>query len=719
MIRERGNGKQNGRPVAEQPERPDGERQAEAQLGLVQWFRMGDRDQVRRVLEDLQQLGVAHLRTGISWADFHRPGGKDWFDWLLPCLAEQVELLPCFMYTPPSLGIEPTTIAPPRTPKDFADFVDIAITEWGKCFDAIELWNEPTNPNHWDRRLDPDWRLFSDMINKAAYWAKHRGKQTVLAGVCPSDFDWLRVIGQQGVLRHIDVVGIHALPGTWEHDPHDWRSPLTVLGDLLQRFGSGGPIWITEAGYSTWQQDQHRQVLEFVRLADAPVERIYWYSIEDLHPDVSLQDGSGWSPDERHFHYGLKRIDGSPKLLYRILSAGGMDAVREFANLARHHGRNGYGIGHGATRTTTHNRLRSAAAAPPRLLAKKPVLVTGGAGFIGTNLAARLLDEGHRVIVYDNLSRPGVENNLNWLLGQYGNRVEVEVNDVRDAHALRRVVERVSAVFHLAAQVAVTTSLVDPITDFNVNAAGTLNVLEAIRHCDTPPPVLFTSTNKVYGNLDDVPLCRKGECYVPVDRTLRERGVAEDRPLDFHSPYGCSKGVADQYVLDYARCYRLPTVVFRMSCIYGPHQCGNEDQGWVAHFAKRLLDGEPITLYGDGYQVRDVLFVEDLVAAMLRAVGQIDRLAGRAFNMGGGPENAVSLLEVIDRLAELQGREPKIDYGPWRQGDQRYYVSDTRAFQKATGWKTQVPAHEGIRRLADWLAADEAENKARRALSLA
>jgi CDP-paratose 2-epimerase len=258
-------------------------------------------------------------------------------------------------------------------------------------------------------------------------------------------------------------------------------------------------------------------------------------------------------------------------------------------------------------------------------------------------------------------------------------------------------------VFHFAAQVAVTTSLVDPFLDFDVNARGTLNLLEAVRAMDRPPSVLFTSTNKVYGNLDDILLVARGRRYQPADASIAANGIAEDCPLDFHSPYGCSKGAADQYVLDYARTFDLPATVFRMSCIYGPHQFGTEDQGWVAHFLIRALRRAGLTLYGDGMQVRDVLFVEDLVDAMMLAHERIDLTAGRAFNIGGGPANTISLLELLELIGELTGTEPLYDLEPWRPADQRYYVSNTTAFQELTGWKARVPVAAGVQRLMDWL----------------
>ena len=331
------------------------------------------------------------------------------------------------------------------------------------------------------------------------------------------------------------------------------------------------------------------------------------------------------------------------------------------------------------------------------------VLITGGCGFVGTNLAARLMREGQRVCVLDNLSRSGVERNLEWLRDTYGDRLIVKVADMRDFSAVRDAVRRASKVFHFAAQVAVTTSLEDPITDFEVNARGTLNVLEAIRGSIHRPPLFFTSTNKVYGGLEDVQMDEGEERYTPRAKHIAQHGISEERPLDFHSPYGCSKGTADQYVRDYARSYDLQTVVFRMSCIYGPHQFGTEDQGWVAHFLIRVLNREPITIYGDGKQVRDILYVDDLVNAFLAAAERIDVCSGQAFNIGGGTANTVSLLELLAMIGKLEGRNPRVDWSAWRTGDQKYYVSDTARFHELTGWSPAVHAEEGIRRLREWL----------------
>jgi CDP-paratose 2-epimerase len=333
----------------------------------------------------------------------------------------------------------------------------------------------------------------------------------------------------------------------------------------------------------------------------------------------------------------------------------------------------------------------------------RPVLITGGAGFIGTNLAHRLMSGGTPVVVYDNLSRAGVEQNLAWLRETHGPLLRVEIEDVRDRAALQRAVRGAGRVVHLAAQVAVTTSLVDPLHDFEVNARGTLNLLAALAALDEPPPLLFTSTNKVYGGLEDVALRLDGQRYMPEDVSLAQRGIDESRPLDFHSPYGCSKGAADQYVLDFARTFGIRAVVFRMSCIYGPHQFGTEDQGWVAHFLIRALRGEPITLFGDGKQVRDVLYVEDLIDAIQLAFDRMDDVRGMAFNMGGGPANATSLLQLVEQIGSIHGAAPDVRLDAWRPGDQRYYVSDTRRFSAITGWRAAVDRDTGVRRLHDWL----------------
>jgi CDP-paratose 2-epimerase len=328
-------------------------------------------------------------------------------------------------------------------------------------------------------------------------------------------------------------------------------------------------------------------------------------------------------------------------------------------------------------------------------------LITGGIGFIGTNLADRLLREGRDVVLFDNVGRAGVEENLDWLRREHGERVRFVKGDVRDFGAVEKAMRGADTVFHLAAQVAVTTSVVNPQEDFSINAQGTLNVLEAARRQEPMPIVLYTSTNKVYGGVEHLRVVERATRY---EFENLPYGVAETCPLDFHSPYGCSKGTADQYVHDYHRIYGLPSIVFRMSCIYGPHQFGTEDQGWVAHFALTGLRGARLTIYGDGKQVRDLLYADDLVELMTRACANIDRTAGQIYNVGGGPTQTTSVwVELQEPLKHLIEKLPAVDYGEFRPGDQRIYVSDIRKAREHLDWTPRVGIAEGLQRMVEAL----------------
>jgi CDP-paratose 2-epimerase len=340
------------------------------------------------------------------------------------------------------------------------------------------------------------------------------------------------------------------------------------------------------------------------------------------------------------------------------------------------------------------------------IVTRRPVLVTGGAGFIGCNLADRLASEGHDVLVLDNLARAGSEVNLAWLRARHPKLVSCAVVDLRDADAVALATRDASCVFHLAAQVAVTGSLADPMADFEVNVRGTLLVLDALRRRPEPVPLIFASTNKVYGDLSEIPLVLDDGAWAPRDHILRARGLAEDQPLFFYTPYGCSKGAADQYVLDWSRSFGVPTTVLRMSCIYGVRQRGTEDQGWVAHFLRQAMEGGDLTIYGDGRQVRDVLFVDDAVAAYLAAWQRIGAVSGRAFNLGGGPANAVSLLQLIAAVEKAIGRRVGVRFVPWRQGDQRWFVANITAARQALGLNMPLPWREGLSRLFAWCLQD-------------
>ena len=333
------------------------------------------------------------------------------------------------------------------------------------------------------------------------------------------------------------------------------------------------------------------------------------------------------------------------------------------------------------------------------------ILITGGAGFVGSNLANALLTDGCSVTVLDSLVRPGTERNLEWLRARHPRTLTFIRGDVRDAEAVTEACADADVVYHLAGQVAVTTSVENPRADFQVNALGTFNVLEGARVGGRKPVVVFTSTNKVYGGMEDVEIRRGPTRYVYRDLPS---GVPESRPLDFHSPYGCSKGAADQYVRDYCRIYGIPTVVFRMSCIYGPRQFGNEDQGWLAHFMIAASSGEPISIYGDGLQVRDALFVDDLVRAFRLAVERIGTTAGRVYNIGGGPTNTISVWsEFGPLLTELLGAQPEVGFKPWRPGDQLCYVSDITKAEEEFGWSPEVDLPTGLRQLWAWVTAED------------
>jgi CDP-paratose 2-epimerase len=317
----------------------------------------------------------------------------------------------------------------------------------------------------------------------------------------------------------------------------------------------------------------------------------------------------------------------------------------------------------------------------------RTVLVTGGAGFIGSNLVERLLAmSGLRVRIFDNFSRAGVVGNLDWLRSKAKpDALEIVEGDVCDAAAVRKAVADASDIFHFAAQVAVTASVDDPARDFHVNALGAFNVLEAARLLGRKPFLLFTSTNKVYGAIESLHVVPEEKHYRASDPGFC--GVNESTPLDFHSPYGCSKGTADQYMRDYARIYGLPTVVFRMSCIAGPRQFGNEDQGWVAHFVYSALSGRRITIYGDGLQVRDILHVHDLIDAMLLARQNSRITRANIYNIGGGMERAVSILEMLYAIGKQTGRMPMLEFSGMRPGDQPFYISDTAKMERDTGWR--------------------------------
>jgi CDP-paratose 2-epimerase len=498
-------------------------------------------------------------------------------------------------------------------------------------------------------------------LRAAIHRIRQAGKRAVL-GLAPETCSAsLRLLGEDGSLDACDAVTLHGsafLPESCAAARHAARCYHPVLR-----------LFVTGACSADPRDDDTAQTRAFQAALEIDADRLYWHSIFDTEASAT----------------GLFDSLGAPRLLGRLLARG-------VAGLAR-----------------------AMPAPAPAILATRPVLVTGGAGFIGANLADRLAAAGHTVLVYDALSRPGVERNLDWLSTRHPGKIAVAVNDIRDDAALTEAAATASAVFHLAAQVAVTTSLVRPVEDFAINLRGTLTLLEALRCRNRAAPLIFASTNKVYGDLADIALIQRGDQYQPEDATLRARGIDETRPLCFHTPYGCSKGAADQYVLDYAQSFGLRTAVLRMSCIYGERQFGTEDQGWLAHFLLRAIAGEPITLYGDGCQVRDVLHVGDAIGTYIAAWENIDRIAGRAFNLGGGPANAISLLQLIAHIETLLGRPVDVSFEDWRAGDQRYFVADATAVRTTLGLPTPLGWREGVARLAAHFGAAPAHAPVREA----
>ena len=334
------------------------------------------------------------------------------------------------------------------------------------------------------------------------------------------------------------------------------------------------------------------------------------------------------------------------------------------------------------------------------------VIITGGAGFIGCNAADRFIRRGDDVVVIDDLSRRGADKNLAWL--ETRGRFTFERADIRDAKAMTRVFaahRTAGLVLHLAGQVAVTISVTDPRLDFDINALGTFNVLEGVRLAGIEAPLIYSSTNKVYGGMEDVGVVERDGRYAYADLP---QGVSEDRNLDFHSPYGCSKGSADQYVRDYHRIYGVRGVVFRQSCIYGYRQFGFEDQGWVAWFTIATQLGQPITVYGDGKQVRDILFVDDLVDAFEAAAQRIDVTAGQIYNVGGGPSNVISLLDLLEHLERRMGKPIRYATAGWRPGDQRVFVSNISKAKQELQWTPRTSWEQGLDKLYEWVAANRA-----------
>src|SRR3954451_23703333 len=575
-------------------------RKGEPDVGAVQYFHLHDRQTVERVLAGLEQIPVRHLRTAISWCDWMTEGGEEWYAWLLPLLLERFDVLPCFLYTPPALGILPKTSSPPREPQLYGEFVEMVLRRYEGRFEHVELWNEPNNYIEWDWTIDPEWTIFAEMIGGAAERASKAGVKPVLGGMSPFDPNWLDLMFKRGALEHMDVIGVHGFPGTWEAVWEGWDTHIDRVQEVCDRHGSKAGIWVTECGFSTWAHDEFRQLTTVVELAEAPADRVYWYSVQDLAPERETLDG--FHADERAYHFGLQRTNGEPKLIGRVLAAGGLPAVREMVEFATHPGDD----------------------AGPR------VLVTGGAGFIGMHLVDRLPGVGQAVTVLDNLSRPGSERRLRELKLRHGVLVRAEVGDVRDVFALRRCLDACDGVFHLAATIPTDAPLAVP-DDLDVNLRATVALLEEVRRLDAPPSVVFASSSMV---------------YAPV------------------GPFACAKQGADAYVLDYARTFGLRTCNLRLGAVYGPHQSGDEEHGWLGAMPRAAAEAAPVVVFGDGRDVRDLLYVADAVDALVRAPS-----VEGAYDVGGGDGQAARVGALVGLVKRLAPEPPRFERLPWPPTD--------------------------------------------------
>ncbi len=567
-----------------------------------------------------------------------------WLDWLFSQVGDHFEILPCLIASDPTDGRE-------NPLHRFLDGV-------GEHFHVVELVG-----------AGPPASAACALKTGIAI-ARRFGKHVVIGAEMAHHVEWLSTLADHDVFENVLALGIH-LPADFEN--RSLEDHLETFSRTAHAIKPDLEVWFTRIGRSTWRYEIERQAQTFLQTLTSAASRIYWNELLD-DPHIDLR--------ERNAHFGIHDSTGEPKLLGRLL-------------------RNGVG---------EVERTLSLSIDPPKpaLLLVKPVLVTGGAGFIGANLVDRLAADGNHVVIYDALARDGVERNLRWLKRRHPSRVSFTLGDLRDEAAVSNAATSAVAVFHLAGQVAVTTSMLSPLEDFAVNARGTVALLEALRQRNPGAPLIFASTNKVYGDLSDIELTREGDSYLPSKGEIRARGVSEVRPLCFHTPYGCSKGTADQYVLDYAHSFGLRTAVLRMSCIYGERQLGTEDQGWVAHFLLRAIAGEELTIYGDGRQVRDILYVGDAVNAYISAWRSIDIIRGRAYNLGGGPANAISLLQLIEHIETLLDKRIGVQFSDWRPGDQRYFVADATAIQKDLALPPALDWRTGLSRLANHFGATTA-----------
>ncbi|MDQ3190637.1 MAG: GDP-mannose 4,6-dehydratase [Bacteroidota bacterium] len=643
------------------------------ETGIIECFQTGDYKAVERAISDIKEIGIGHIRIEISWAEWSTPEGQTWFDWLIPKLSKNLSLLPCFLPVLPK-GIKKTSSSPVNS-QEYADFLDLMITRYGIYFDWLELWNHQDDINDWNKKSDSQWSFFAKAIENEAKMVQARGKKTVLGGISPTNLNCLKLLFETGVMKNIDAIGIHKLSDEDEAESKEWELNIEKIQGLVNINNSPTELWITQSGFSTWKFDETRQLQEYLKSTDQKVKRTYWYSLYDFDTAISITDN--FDLEDKKLHYGMKKRNGAPKLIYRFLQNESLEEIKKKKWLTQEFKKN---------------------------VVDKHILITGGAGFVGINLAHHYLLLGKPVMIFDNLSRPGVVDNLQWLISKYGTKVRVQIADIRNESILQMAVKNAESVYHFAAQAGATSSIYNPIEDFEINARGTLNILNSIALLETPIPLVFASSSKVYGEMKHLEMKIKGNSYEPVLKEVKSFGINENSILDLNNPYGCSKGVAEQYVLDFARTFQLPATVFRISSTYGPYQHGNEEQGWLSHFISNCIKNKTVNIYGDGRQVRDILFIDDLVEALLLTQKNMSSVIGQAFNIGGGPQNAISLIDALEMISKISKNKIDVSYNPWRTGEQRYFVSDTRKFELATGWIPKTNIKNGMEALYNWIS---------------
>lgn len=621
-------------------------------VGLTVRLAKDARDHAERLSSFLEGSSIRHVRLEIEPGELAEPGGEAWTRWLLGRLSEKAEVMPSFAALRQAGSVDTTPLA---------GAIEIALAWPDLRFEHVELALTPDRPGS----TEAEDRLLGELAGRLV----NAGKKPVLAvgsGQCRR----LEVLAGSGGLAGFAAVALRGDVHRGLAPPGELSPVLPAFQEVLAGLGEPVELWVGETGSPTSPAATGRQLAAFAQALALPVARVYWHGFGDPKCPTTGDNGAPAAS------FGLLDADGHPDLLARLLQMGGPAAALENAQ---------------RTRARAHGGQ------------VRPMVVTGGAGFIGSGIADRLAGDGQTVLLLDNLEGRGAARNVEWLKERHGKKIVLVAGDVRDRELVRETISHAGAVLHLAGQVAVTRSLKDPQSDFETNAQGTLNVLEALRALHSPPSLLFASSAKVYGQLvTSQQLRRRQDRYVPEPERLAG-GCDETTPLDLRSPYGCSKGTADQYVLDYARTFELRAAVLRMGSVYGPRQHGDEDHGWVTHLLRSGLAGRQITIYGDGCQVRDLLFIDDCVEAWLRALAKVGKLSGRAFNLGGGPCRAVSLLDVLMMMGRVAGVHPKVRHAPWRTGDQLWYVSCTRAFEQATGWQATVEVEAGLRRLLAWL----------------